>query len=141
MDNKLVTDDLGDLQNELHDISSKWYNLGVQLRIKLGDLDNIKKEGLVPVDCLREMLRIWLKQVDPHPTRSALIKALIQPVINEQQLANQLQKKYTTVGVTPSAPPIQSVSGKLLSLSLSTYLPVAGLESQFSPQILLLKLN
>lgn len=110
MDSKLVADDLGDLQNELHGMSSKWYNLGVQLHIKLGDLDNIRREGFIPVDCQREMLKIWLKQVDPYPTRNTLIKALKQPVIDEQQLADYLQKKYTT-DVRPSAPIIHSPSG------------------------------
>ena len=109
MDIKFVTADLGELQNELHDISSKWYDLGVQLRIEFCQLDNIKKDN--PVECLREMLKMWLKQIDPHPTRNALIKALKKPVIDEQQLASQLQKKYTTDVVTPSAPPIQSASG------------------------------
>jgi len=114
MDSKLVTDDLGDLQNELHGTSSKWYNLGVQLRIKLGDLDNIRREGLTPVDCLREMLKIWLKQVDPYPTRNTLITALKRPVINEHQLASQLEKKYTSDGTSPSTSAIQSVSGRFI---------------------------
>jgi len=114
MDSKLVTADLRELQNELHGISSKWYNLGIQLRVDVGELDSIKKEGLVPVDCLREMLKIWLKQVDPHPTRNALITALKSRVINEQQLASHLEKEHTTDVVIPSASAIQSVSGRFI---------------------------
>ena len=112
MDIKLVTADLGELQNELHDISSKWYNLGVQLRIDIGQLDNIRKDNLD--ECLREMLKIWLKQVDPHPTRNALIDALKRRVINEHQLASQLEKKYTSDGTSPSTSAIQSVSGRFI---------------------------
>ena len=108
MDKKLVMNDLADLQIGLHHISSRWYDLGVQLRIDVGDLDNIKKNNPVVNECLREMLKIWLKQVAPYPTWNALINVLKCPVINEQQLANKLQTKCTTDVVTP---PIQSVSG------------------------------
>ena len=110
MDEKLVMNDLADLQIELHHISSRWYDLGVQLRIDVGDLDNIKKNNPVVNECLREMLKIWLKQVAPYPTRNALINVLKCPVIDEQQLANKLQTKYTT-DVVISSTPIQSVSG------------------------------
>lgn len=112
MDSKFVTADLGELQNELHGISSKWYDLGVQLHIDSGELDNIKRDN--PVECLREMLKIWLKKVDPDPTWNALIDALKSRVINEQKLANQLERKYMTDGVIPSAPAIQSVSGRFI---------------------------
>ena len=111
MDKTLVIDDLGNLQNDLHGISSKWHNLGVQLHIEPGDLDNIKTEVITQVECLREMLKIWLKQIDPYPTKIALVKALKRPVINEQRLAQQLQEKYTTDVATTSASDIQSASG------------------------------
>lgn len=37
-----------------------------------------------------------------------------QPVIDEQQLDDHLQKKYTIDGVTPSATTIQSVPGRFI---------------------------
>ena len=101
MDKKLVMTDLGDLQIDLHDVSSRWYDLGVQLRIDVGDLDNIKNDN--SVECLREMLKRWLKQVDPYPTRNALINALKCRVISDQQLATQLQTKYDVVISSASA--------------------------------------
>ena len=112
MDSKLDTADLGELQNELHDISSKWYNLGLQLRIEVGQLDNIKKDNLD--ECLREMLKIWLKKVNPHPTWNALIDALKCRVINEQQLANKLEEKNTADGTSLSGSAIQSVTGRVI---------------------------
>ena len=109
MDKKLIMNDLPDLQIELHDVSSRWYDLGVQLRIDVGDLDNIKNDN--SVECLREMLKRWLKQVDPYPTRNTLINALKCRVISDQQLATQLQTKYATDVVISSASATQSVSG------------------------------
>ena len=47
-----------------------------------------------PGDCLIEMLTLWLKQVDPLPTWSALITALQQPPIGLQQLAEQIEKMH-----------------------------------------------
>ena len=43
------------------------------------------------------MLTLWLKQVDPLPTWSALITALKQPTIGLQQLAEQIENMHIIV--------------------------------------------
>ena len=52
----------------LKPISQHWNNIGVLLELKNGDLGNIGTQYRgVPDDCLREMLSLWLRQVDPRP--------------------------------------------------------------------------
>ena len=55
------------------------------------------------------MLALWLKQVDPPPTWSALVAALQDPTIEEGALAKQVESKYVhqrskTSDVTDSGP-------------------------------------
>lgn len=58
-------------------LSEHWKNIGVLLELKDGDLGKIgNKCRDVPDDCLREMISLWLKQVNPRPTKSALVEAV-----------------------------------------------------------------
>ena len=81
------------LQEELVDVSSKWYNIGLHLDLLPGDLDNIKLTEHVDVrSCLCEMLKLWLKR--GHPTWHLLVKALNSRSVSEMDLAKQLKRKY-----------------------------------------------
>jgi hypothetical protein len=62
------------------------------LGINKTTLDVITKEMSNPRDCLREMLSVWLKSVDPPPTWSVLIEALED--IGERQLAISLKSQF-----------------------------------------------
>ena len=86
-------DDLKDVQEELIGVSNKWYNIGLQLHIQPGVLDSIMahKDGH---SCLCEMLKCWLKGVDPQPTWKMLVKALDSRSVSEADLAKQLKKIY-----------------------------------------------
>ena len=89
----LGIDDLKVLQEELVDVSSKWYNIGLQLNLQPGDLDNIKLTEHVDVrSCLCEMLKLWLKR--GHPTWQLLVEGLNSRSVSEMELAKQLKKKY-----------------------------------------------
>ena len=73
----LIKPTLQELVQVLYPAASKWLNIGVMLGVPLRVLDNIKRDypNLVR-DCLREMLKVWLKQVDPPPTWSSMVDAL-----------------------------------------------------------------
>ena len=78
---------------ELFPVAAKWNNLGIMLGIDKSELDMITKETLSnPHDCLREMLSIWLKSLDPLPTWSVLTEALED--IGERQLAVSLKSQF-----------------------------------------------
>ena len=75
-------------------VADKWEDIGIQLDIDDGQLakvkaDNPRNSG----NCLREMLRIWLKSGDPQP---ASWKDLVDALTNlgEEKLAQQLKITY-----------------------------------------------
>ena len=63
----LGPDDLNDVRRELLDVSKKWYDIGLELRLQPGDLENIECQNQDVRICLRKMLLHWLKKVDPPP--------------------------------------------------------------------------
>ena len=68
---------LQDLLMELYSTASEWENIGVLLGIDPNKLDTIKEtENSKSESCLREMLKVWLKRVDPPPSWSAIAKAV-----------------------------------------------------------------
>lgn len=84
---------LKDLLKELTPIAHNWQNLGIMLDLDSGKLDNVKaNHGARCEDCLREMIKLWLKKVNPPPTWSALAEAVKD--INEHKLANEIRKKW-----------------------------------------------
>ena len=91
----LGEDDLKNVRKELFGVSSKWYDIGLELTLRTGDLENIRYQnpGDAPT-CLREMLLRWLKQVDPPPTWEGLACALESPTVGEPRLAEQLRTQY-----------------------------------------------
>ena len=85
---------LPDLLKELlSKVASKWENIGILLGIDDGPLSKIKADNHGESgDCLREMLRVWLKKVDPPPSWNLLVDALKS--LGEEKLAQELRKKY-----------------------------------------------
>ena len=57
----------------LKPLAAKWQSIGVLLNIPEGTLETIKyDEGNKADNCLRSMLSVWLKQIHPSPTWTAL---------------------------------------------------------------------
>ena len=89
------TPSLKDLLKELKQVSSKWHNIGVMLNIDSGSLDSIETDNPRNCEnCLREMLKVWLKQVNPAPSWQAIVEAL--DVLEEPKLAKELKQRYCT---------------------------------------------
>ena len=58
-------------------LSSHWRNIGLLLELDNESLRRIDSECRgVPDDCLREMLSLWLKQIDPRPNKKAFAEAV-----------------------------------------------------------------
>ena len=85
---------LKDLLTELlTKVASKWMNIGIMLDLEQGKLKTVKADhGSDSESCLREMLQIWLNQVDSPPTWSAMAKAIES--IGDSELAKDLKTKY-----------------------------------------------
>ena len=88
----LGVNDLSCVQEKLLDVSHKWFNIGLMLKLRVGTLERLRNQYPDTSTCLREMLLIWLKKVDPPPTWERLAHALESRVVGEAQLADQLRK-------------------------------------------------
>ena len=73
-------------------MSADWKDIGLILELKEGDLSVIKSDYHDSKRCFREMLKLWLNQVEPPPTWSAIIEAI--DVLEYKSLAEELRKKY-----------------------------------------------
>ena len=83
------------LLNELHQVRTSWYNIGLQLDIPHTTLDCFKQNYSDQSDLMREMLKEWLKTaVDQHPTWEAVVTALRSPSVNEKSIAAKLESKH-----------------------------------------------
>ena len=75
---------------ELIKVDSKWQNIGIFLEVDPHRLESIKTaEHHDTQNCLREMLQIWLKKINPSPSWSAITDAL--EYLGEEQLAHDLR--------------------------------------------------
>lgn len=83
-----------ELLRELSDVvSARWEDIGLQLRLSPDLLEIIKKDN--PSDCracLREMLKEWIKQVEPPPSWLAIITAIKN--CGYRPLAHKLKRIY-----------------------------------------------
>lgn len=82
-----------DVREEIHECRSKWYDIGLKLRVPVGTLDSIEKHGNDST-CLREVLKHWLKNVTRPATWGALVNALDSQTVGEHKLASRLRLKY-----------------------------------------------
>lgn len=61
-DTILELDDLQDIFPEVRDVRSRWYGLGVSLRIKVDDLEAVKADKPSPEEGLRAVLMLFLRK-------------------------------------------------------------------------------
>ena len=93
-----VSDDtkpkLRDLLTELlTKVASKWENIGIMLDLEQGQLNTVKADhGSDSESYLRGMLQVWLSQVEPLPTWSAMAQAIEN--VGHPDLAKHLRTKY-----------------------------------------------
>ena len=94
----LGVDDLGDVLEETLSSSTKWYKIGLQLKVPVAKLDGIRKEFTDQEDCLCEMLKEWLKgAAGTEPSWRVLVETLRSQTVRETQLADQLEAKHYLV--------------------------------------------
>ena len=86
--------DLSTVRHELHDARTKWYDIGIELKVDVSTLKTIESMYSNSKDCLREVITEWLKAVHPKPTWRSLVDALRKPVVDESKLAAVIEGKY-----------------------------------------------
>ena len=82
-------DDLREVRGLLYPLRRKWYDIGIELGLKIGELDNIKAAYSDHGECLTEMIKLWLKSTNPLPTWEALGECLEATPGHETELARK----------------------------------------------------
>ena len=76
------------------EVSADWETMGLLLKIKEGVLNTINTDYPSNTQrCFVEMLKEWLKQVDPPPVWSTIIDAI--ELLGNPSLAEKLRVQYT----------------------------------------------
>ena len=85
----LTIDDLREVRALLYPLRRKWYDIGIELGLRVGELDTIHAAGIDHGECLIKMLKLWLKSINPLPTWKALRDALKAEPVDEVELAEK----------------------------------------------------
>lgn len=90
----LTVDDLREVRKATFCLRSKWYDIGIELKMSTYDLDAIKVENPQNTkDCLTEMLKKWLSNAN-NPTWNNLVQALSSESVGEKKIAENIGKQY-----------------------------------------------
>ena len=104
---RLASCSLATVRDALFDVRSKWEDIGIELLSK-NDTDAIKKEKCSNVvDCLTEMLSIYLKRAKAEPSWRSIVAALRAKAVGESQLAEELEQKYLSPAVSRLPDPLR----------------------------------
>jgi len=82
---------LSHLFQELLPLAAKWHNIGVLLDLPSELLEVIESDFSQPSDCLREMLKAWLRTTTPPPTWERVVDAVNR---FDQNKAETICSKY-----------------------------------------------
>ena len=97
-----MSDRLKDLEVELRDVivalkdvaGTRWYDLGLQLKLSPSTLDTIAADHQTSDDCKRVMLRKWL-QIDPEASWERLAAALI--LTGHESTSAAIRRKFSSI--------------------------------------------
>ena len=94
LSDQLSVDNLAAVQRKVYAARTNWYNLGLELGQQTSTLDSIgAKHKQDPSECFRQVLKEWLKGVNPSPTWRAMVNALKSDTVKQRQLAEQIQSE------------------------------------------------
>jgi len=116
--------DLADVQRKLYAVKTEWYNLGLELGQQVSTLDSIDtKYSGDPSQCFRQVLKEWLKGVNPPPTWQVMVNALKSPTVAQPQVAEQIQTGLPPALSTPQPPSTSAQLSKSSGLYFQFVMP------------------
>lgn len=80
-----------DIIEKIYTTCPKWYYIGLQLKVPVYILDNMKNEPSSV--CLTKVIQYWLTHMNPSPTWRALANVLRMPTVGEGQLAGEIERQ------------------------------------------------
>lgn len=92
-DNGLGDDDLGDLHRALYPVRNKYKSLGLQIGVRIGEIECIESIYTDPGDRLLGILSVRVKKAEPL-TWNDIDTALRLDCVGEGRTARDIQKKY-----------------------------------------------
>ena len=90
---------------ELVPISTKWHQMGIQLKLKVRKLNEIEELQRSSTYKMSKMYELWL-DVNPQATRRQIVETLKMDIIEENTLAQNYETKLRE---------LHSNTGKLMS--------------------------
>ena len=99
----LNIDDLHRVLTATREAHAKWYYIGLGIGISPGTLDGIQKSERGDLtQCFTRMLKEWLQNGNPQPTRNALSRVLKSPVVGHADVADKLHysKQFNSSSLT-----------------------------------------
>ena len=89
----LESDHLQLVLDAIWDARSKWYSIGLNLKVSSNDLDAIRKRCRDdPDECFTEVIKCWLRGSNHTPTWSKVIAALSAQSVGFLDLAREIKK-------------------------------------------------
>ena len=88
---------MSDLMKELYGtISDKWEEFGLTLNIGVDKVNQIKTDNHNNCrSCMRELLKVYVKRIDPAPSWEAVVEAIEALRLDELvTIATHLRSKY-----------------------------------------------
>ena len=86
--------DVPKIYNEIFDVRSKSERFGRALGLPKGTVDSILGECQKPENRLLRIIDEFVRQLEPIPTWRIIVDALRTPLVNEPQLAQQIENKH-----------------------------------------------
>ena len=80
-------------------ISTKWYQMGIQLELNTRRLKEIEKLQIDVMDKMTKMYEVWL-ETNPQATRRQIVDTLRKKSIEEMTLAYEYETKLRELYVT-----------------------------------------
>ena len=74
-------------------VGSKWYNLGVLLKLDAEKLESIREKSEDSTFNLTKMFELWL-MTNPNATRREIIEALHSDAISEHDVAEKYERSF-----------------------------------------------
>ena len=90
---ELVEDDLRVVFKALHSVAVKYVFLGMEINVKMNEIEKIQKRCLDPDECLLKVISVRLKQI-PSLTWRDIDAALRSGPVGEPQLADRIRRQY-----------------------------------------------
>ena len=99
---ELSINDLSSVLTAVFKASTKWYNIGLVLKVAVPTLERIGSQFDDPTDRLREMLKTWIETAT-KPTWQNIVNAVTHITVSEPKLASDIETRYCTRAETGQA--------------------------------------